>query len=70
MRIWLDQNRFESSSFSCRDNEGEMRICVEFRVADQAEAFARRFGGRANGRMVNEAAQSILDMDSETAVAG
>lgn len=48
MRVWLDQHRFEPSSFSCRDVDDGMLVSLEFKIADQAHAFAERFGGRAN----------------------
>jgi hypothetical protein len=60
MRIWLDQNRFESSTFSCRDTDFDVLVSVEFRAAAQAAAFAERFAGRANAR-------SIADPDEQTA---
>jgi hypothetical protein len=47
MRVWLDQHRFESSGFSCRDSDDGVLVSVEFKVAYQAVAFAKRFGGRA-----------------------
>ena len=49
MRIWLDQHRFEPSSFSCRDADDGVLVSLEFRIAHQARAFAERFGGRAAG---------------------
>lgn len=49
MRIWLDSNRFESSTFSCRDADYGVLVSVEFRAARQAAAFAERFAGLANG---------------------
>jgi hypothetical protein len=60
MRIWLDQNRFESSTFSCRDANYEVLVSVEFRAARQAAAFAERFAGRAN-------APSIADPEQQSA---
>jgi hypothetical protein len=48
MRIWLDQNRFEPSGFSCRDFDDEVLVSLEFKIASQAVAFAERFGGRAD----------------------
>jgi len=60
MRIWLDQNRFESSTFSCRDADLDVVVSVEFRAARQAAAFAERFAGRADAR-------SIADPDEQTA---
>lgn len=47
MRIWLDQHRFEASSFSCRDDDDGVLVSLEFTNALQAHAFAERFGGQA-----------------------
>jgi hypothetical protein len=47
MRIWLDRNRFESSTFSCCDTDCGVRVSVVFRAARPAAAFAERFAGRA-----------------------
>jgi len=49
MRIWLDEHRFEPSTFSCRDTDRGVLVCVEFKVPREAEAFAEHFDGRANG---------------------
>ena len=46
MRIWLDEHRFESSSFRCRDNEYCVVLSLEFKIAHEAEEFAERFEGR------------------------
>jgi hypothetical protein len=51
MRIWLDEHRFEPSTFSCRDTDSGTLVCVEFKVPREAEAFAEHFVGRANGRL-------------------
>ena len=48
MRVWLDQHRFEPSSFSCRDVDNGVLVSLEFKIANQARAFAQRFGGRAD----------------------
>ena len=48
MRIWLDDRRWEPSTFSCRD-DGRAVVCrIDFKIAQEGEAFARRFGGRLN----------------------
>jgi hypothetical protein len=60
MRIWLDRNRFESSTFSCRDADYEVLVSVEFRAGPQAAAFAERFAGRAGAR-------SIADLEEQAA---
>jgi hypothetical protein len=46
MRIWLDERRWEPSSFSSRDDGSGVRLHVAFKIASEGEAFARRFGGR------------------------
>jgi hypothetical protein len=51
MRIWLDEHRFEPSTFSCRDADHGMLVSVEFKIPGEASAFAQRFDGRANGRL-------------------
>ncbi len=61
MRVWLDEHRFEPSTFYCREKDDAMLIRVEFKIADQADAFARHFGGRANGYADEELAQQILE---------
>ncbi len=67
MRIWLDEHRFEPSSFACRDSEYGVLVCLEFKIARQAEEFAERFGGRAGGRLAaqleNAAIGEILEAD-------
>ena len=50
MRIWLDDHRFEPSTFSCRDTDLGMLVSVEFKISREAAAFAERFDGRATGR--------------------
>jgi hypothetical protein len=51
MRIWLDEHRFEPSTFSCRDGDHGMLVSVEFKIPGEASAFAEHFDGRANGRL-------------------
>lgn len=46
MRLWLDQHRFEPSTFNCREVEDDILIRVDFKVAGEAEAFAAQFEGR------------------------
>jgi hypothetical protein len=45
MRFWLDEHRFEFSTFTYLDLDPGIRIQVSFNVADEAQAFAQRFGG-------------------------
>jgi hypothetical protein len=59
MRVWLDQHRFELSGFSCRDFDDGVLVSVEFKIANQAQAFAEHFGGRADG--TSELPRATLD---------
>jgi hypothetical protein len=51
MRVWLDEHRFEPSTFFCRDTDCGMLVSVEFKISGEATAFAERFDGQANGRL-------------------
>jgi hypothetical protein len=62
MRAWLDQHRFELSRFSCRDEEDEVLVCLEFQLTHQAHAFASRFGGRS----MTDAAKEVHRKTSQT----
>ena len=48
MRVWLDEHRIETSTFSCHEKSFDVLLSVGFRVTQQAEAFAKRFDGRAD----------------------
>jgi hypothetical protein len=45
MRRWLDEHRFEPSTFTYFYLDPGMMIRVSFSVADEAGAFAEEFGG-------------------------
>jgi hypothetical protein len=45
MRLWLDERRFEPSSFTYFYLDPGMMIRVAFSIDDEAEAFAHEFGG-------------------------
>ncbi len=49
MRVWLDEHRFEPSSFSCNGHGAAVLVRLDFKVEIEAEAFAQRFGGHMNG---------------------
>jgi hypothetical protein len=68
MRIWLDQNRFESSTFSCRDADFDVLVSVEFKAARQAAAFAERFAGRANSRSIADPEEQSAGQILETSL--
>ncbi len=44
MRMWLDERRFEPSSFTCHDCGAGVLVRVDFKVAEEADAFDRCFG--------------------------
>jgi hypothetical protein len=70
MRVWLDQHRFEPSSFSCRDVDDGVLVSVEFKVARQAHAFADRFGGRADSGLVDAGRETLDAGVSATGIIG
>jgi hypothetical protein len=65
MRIWLDEHRFEPSSFACRDSDYGVLVCLEFKIARQAEEFASRFGGRADGPLAAQFDDDAIEEISE-----
>jgi hypothetical protein len=45
MRSWLDGKRYEPSSFDCFQASTSLVVRVSFKVAEEAQAFALKFGG-------------------------
>ena len=45
MQVWLDEHRYEPSTYVYFFLDPGMKIRVSFKIDDQAEAFAQRFGG-------------------------
>jgi hypothetical protein len=45
IRVWLDEHRYEPSTFSYFYLHPGMKIRVTFKIDEEAEAFARKFGG-------------------------
>jgi hypothetical protein len=45
MRLWLDEHRYEPSTFTYFDVGPGVLVRVSFNVDDEAEAFAQKFGG-------------------------
>jgi hypothetical protein len=45
MRVWLDDHRYEPSTFKYFYLDPGMMIRVSFKIDDEAEAFAQKFGG-------------------------
>ncbi len=48
MRMWLDERRFEPTTFASHANGSTMCLSVSFRSAEEAKAFAIQFAGRVN----------------------
>jgi hypothetical protein len=46
MRQWLDDMRFDPSSFALREIAGHFVVRVRFKSAFEAAAFAEQFAGR------------------------
>jgi hypothetical protein len=61
MRLWLDGRGFEPSTFTCHDLNPGMRIEVSFKFGEEAEAFARRFGGSLPHRASSAGAPAWVD---------
>lgn len=49
MRMWLDEQRVETSNFTCRGSGYGMLVCIEFKIAREAKQFAERFSRRSDG---------------------
>ena len=45
MRVWLDDHRYEPSTFKYFHLDPGMMIRVSFKIGDEADAFAQKFGG-------------------------
>ena len=45
MRLWLDDHRFEPSTFKYSEAGNDVLIDVSFKVAAEATAFSGRFNG-------------------------
>jgi hypothetical protein len=45
MRIWLDEHRFEPFRFKYSEDDSDVLIEVDFKVAAEAAAFLARFNG-------------------------
>lgn len=45
MRAWLDSKRFEPSTFIYFHDRATLLVRVSFKIADEAQAFALKFGG-------------------------
>ena len=45
MRLWLDDHRYEPSTFTYSEDGQDMVIRVVFEIDDEAAAFSKRFNG-------------------------
>jgi len=45
MRLWLDDHRYEPSTFTYSEDGQDMVIRVVFEIDDEAAAFSMRFSG-------------------------
>ena len=46
MRVWLDERRCETAVFNSHQATDGILLTVVLNLAEEAEAFAKRFGGR------------------------
>jgi hypothetical protein len=53
MRLWLDETRFEPSTFIYSDLSPGVSIQIAFKIGEEAEAFSRRFRGCLKRRVSN-----------------
>jgi len=60
MRIWLDRRRFEPSSFTCNDFGDGVLVRIDFKVAEEADAFARCFGGSVDSAHASVVGQAYV----------
>ena len=60
MRIWLDERRFEPSSFICHDCTSGVLVRIDFKVVEEADAFARCFGGSVDASPPNVVGQALF----------
>lgn len=49
MRTWLDHHRYEPDAFRCSRGTPITTVRLDFKLADEATAFATAFGGRILG---------------------
>ncbi|HJU17469.1 MAG TPA: hypothetical protein VJ770_13505 [Stellaceae bacterium] len=73
MRLWLDEHRFEPSTFTCQDVEEDVLVRIDFKVPSEARAFAARFGGRLAGTVgeaESEADRDILPLEPSRGLVG
>jgi hypothetical protein len=61
MRLWLDGRGFEPSTFIYHCLNSGMSIEVSFKFGEEAEAFARRFGGSLQHRANSAAVSASVD---------
>ncbi|HEV2100184.1 MAG TPA: hypothetical protein VGR45_14830 [Stellaceae bacterium] len=60
MRIWLDERRFEPSSFTYNDAGDCVLVRVDFKIAEEAAAFANCFGGSVDASRASVVGQAYV----------
>lgn len=70
MRAWLDEKRFEPSTFRYLQREAELLIRVSFKVGDEARAFALKFGGFLHSPPASEMVLRDFDGFPESGAVG
>jgi hypothetical protein len=63
MRIWLDERRFEPSSFICHDCAAGVLVRIDFKIAEEADAFAQSFSGSVDTGPARGVGQAVVALD-------
>ena len=69
MRVWLDERRFEPSSFTCHDCGAGVLVRVDFKVAEEADAFSRGFGGTVHRVPARDTERALVGRGPRTDLA-
>ena len=69
MRMWLDERRFEPSSFTCYDCGAGVLVRVDFKVAEEADAFAQCFSGSVEASSPVVIGEALVGRGSRTHLA-
>jgi hypothetical protein len=66
MRMWLDERHYEPSSFTCHDCASGVLARVDFKIAEEADAFARYFGGAVDAAPALVVGQALAGRGART----
>jgi hypothetical protein len=66
MRMWLDERRFEPSSFTCHDCGAGVLVRIDFKIAEEADAFSRGFGSSVGPVPAKVIGQALVDRGLHT----